>query len=257
MKYFPTAGVLKRIQQSASVSLFLDFDGTLVDLASIPSAIRIQKTVPVLLKRLSQKKGYTVGVISGRSLEDLKKYLPISKKILYAGNHGLEWIISGKTYVVDFPKGYISSLAKLYKLLKKLAQERGGLDVEWKKTSISVHIRNRTPKHMMENRAHIHHIIADTNSGRHFAVISGRTDVDVRPNIQWTKASVIHHFLKLKRIDMQRTTVVYIGDDTTDEDVFRALLRSVTVRVGRSKYSSAKYYLKNVNEVLKTLQSLL
>ncbi|MFC7541344.1 trehalose-phosphatase [Siccirubricoccus deserti] len=70
----------------ARAALFLDFDGTLVEIAERPDAIRVAPALPGLLKRLGEGLAGALAVVSGRPLRDLDHYLPVP--IAKAGDHG-------------------------------------------------------------------------------------------------------------------------------------------------------------------------
>src|SRR3954470_16971972 len=70
-------------------ALFLDFDGTLVELAETPDAIRVPPALGALFDRLRSKLGGRLAIVSGRALADLERHLPRSD-VVCAGSHGLE-----------------------------------------------------------------------------------------------------------------------------------------------------------------------
>ena len=71
------------------VALFLDFDGTLVELAETPDAIRVSPELSVLLARLARKLSGRLAIVSGRSIRDLERHLSCAG-IAVSGSHGLE-----------------------------------------------------------------------------------------------------------------------------------------------------------------------
>ena len=81
--------LLRRIDGLPSVLLLLDFDGTLSEIASSPEVAVLRPGNAALLEDLSRRSGYAVGVISGRSLDDVAERVGVPG-LVYAGNHGLE-----------------------------------------------------------------------------------------------------------------------------------------------------------------------
>ena len=69
-------------------ALFLDFDGTLVELAETPDAIRVPERLAPLLNRLHRILGGRLAIVSGRAIADLERHLPLSG-VAYSGSHGL------------------------------------------------------------------------------------------------------------------------------------------------------------------------
>ena len=70
-------------------ALFLDFDGTLVELAETPDSIRVSPELVPLLERLRRRLDGRLAIVSGRSLADLERHVPLSG-IAFSGSHGLE-----------------------------------------------------------------------------------------------------------------------------------------------------------------------
>jgi len=256
MKYLATAKVKDRLAKAERIAVFLDFDGTLVPLAPAPSQIRVPRRLHSLLEKLAANDGVTVGIISGRRLTDLVRYVHAPDTIPMAGSHGLEWIIHGKKGKAPLPRGYKKALRSLYMATTVLARTAPGLTAEWKGLSMSIHLRGVPPSDLAYIRKGVISMIAKANTHGLFQVIPGKTDIDIRPDIIWTKAEVVRHILGELGVNADTTTFVYIGDDTTDEDVFRAFPRSVTVHVGRSRKTQANYYLYNVAGVYEFLQYL-
>ena len=89
-------------------ALFLDFDGTLVELAETPSAIRVAPELPPLLKRLQAKLNGRLAIISGRSVADLDRHLDCGG-IAVAGSHGFEVRLAGG---IDLPLSVPAGLGR-------------------------------------------------------------------------------------------------------------------------------------------------
>jgi len=78
-----------RIQRAQNIFLFLDYDGTLTPIASRPELALYSYKVKKLFKKLRDLPRVYLAIISGRSLEDLRRKVGVSG-IIYVGNHGLE-----------------------------------------------------------------------------------------------------------------------------------------------------------------------
>src|SRR5579863_3642265 len=81
--------VIRRVRPGIPFSLFLDFDGTLVPIASDPSSPRLNERTCETLKRIAAKDSCVVSIISGRAIDDLISRVRLDG-LIYAGNHGLE-----------------------------------------------------------------------------------------------------------------------------------------------------------------------
>ena len=88
----------------------------------------------------------------------------------------------------------------------------------------------------------------------------GKKVFEIRPNVNWDKGRAVAKLRQWLGLE-KRPFVIYVGDDRTDEDAFRALKdQALTIHVGRSADTAARYRLKNVADVwrfLRTLQAVL
>ncbi len=84
-----------RIMHASSVLLFLDYDGTLVPIRREPSRATLSPRTKRALTTLSRIPGISVGIISGRPLSELKRFVGVTG-LWYAGNHGFEISREGK-----------------------------------------------------------------------------------------------------------------------------------------------------------------
>ena len=80
---------LKNRLSDKSILLFFDYDGTLTPIVDYPDKAIISEEVRNLLKDLSARPRCHIGIISGRTLNDVKKMVGL-ESIIYVGNHGLE-----------------------------------------------------------------------------------------------------------------------------------------------------------------------
>jgi trehalose 6-phosphate phosphatase len=75
------------ISSHKKICIFLDYDGTLTEIQKLPELAVLDKDVREILEKLKQK--YTLGIVSGRALNDVKSLVKVDG-IFYSGNHGLE-----------------------------------------------------------------------------------------------------------------------------------------------------------------------
>lgn len=238
------------------ILLLLDYDGTLTEIVSRPELAILSEDMRNLIKKLSQK--FTIGIISGRSLEDVTNLVKVSG-IYYAGNHGFE--ISGppklklKKPEAEKIQPLIQKLCE--KLEEKLGDIRGAL-VENKGLSASLHYR-LVSKEDFENLKRIFE-----NEVRHYIsqgsikVTRGKKVFEIRPNIEWDKGKAVKWLISA--LKKENSAKIYIGDDETDEDAFLALKeeKGITILVSAEKIkkSNAEYFLKDVEEVEEFLERL-
>lgn len=247
----------RQVQSARHVCLFLDFDGTLAPLAEHPSQVRMPDRARALLKQLRNTPHVSVGIVSGRRLQDLKRCVRV-KDLSYIGNHGLE---------AEGPYGrYLHPVARRSRpLLKQLARKlRRAVEpiphawVEDKALTLSVHYRRVSLKHRPVLRRDFRKAMQPYEDKRHVRVCRGKAVWEIRPDVRWHKGLAIRWVLR--RMNANRSTlVICLGDDRTDEDAFNVVnqLGGLSVFVGRqSTRTAARYWLKNPREVQRWLADL-
>ncbi|MFH1684274.1 MAG: trehalose-phosphatase [Candidatus Margulisiibacteriota bacterium] len=235
--------------------VFLDYDGTLTPIVDKPHQAKLSSARRSFLKKFSQLPHVKLIIISGRMLSDLKKQVGIPG-IYYAGNHGME--ISGpKTKLVQ-PKAQSAKpiLKKLGSLLVGKLKSIKGVLVEDKVLTLSLHYRLVTKKDLPKVEKIFKDTISPYLKTKKIRVTHGQKVFEVRPDTKWDKGQAVLWFLN-KRAKGKRAFPVYIGDDTTDEDAFKVLLkRGSTFRVGRTTNTHAEHFLKDVDQVYLLLRTL-
>ena len=206
--------------------------------------------------RLSANPRLKIAFISGRAVEDLKNKVRI-KSFIYTGNHGLE--IEGPR--IDFkpavPQGYRMALGHIKNGLKQKISSINGAFLEDKGLSLSLHYRLVNKRQAPLLKTALHETVILHSVKNKVKIKTGKMVLEVRPPVEWDKGKVVLWLLARQKSALRDKTVfpVYIGDDVTDEDAFRALKRKgLTVFVGRPGNSKADYYLKNTKEVTKFLR---
>lgn len=247
---------MKRLLRAAGertpLILFLDFDGTLVPLQADPESVRMPPDRRAILTRLARR--MPTAIISGRSLEDVQSRITL-ENIAWAGNHGLE-VRRGKTlWIHPEAKKTIPNLKEaLYRAGRRL-KAVPGIRIEDKGLSASVHFRQAPAGSVQEIRRVLREIVP-SRSGR-LKITQGKKVFEIRPAVAWDKGRAA--LWLLERLDPEgKATPLYLGDDRTDEDAFRALAgRGLTVLVGPPRPTAAGYRLAGVDAVWRFLQALL
>jgi trehalose 6-phosphate phosphatase len=246
--------IAARLRRSPHRLFLFDFDGTLARIVSHPSHTRLHSGVRKMLHRLSGRPGVTVGIISGRSLIEIRTFVGLPD-LLYAGNHGLE-LWDGRHVWTHAAAGKKRSLMRrATAVLSRHIHFIPGAWVENKGLSLSVHFRQAKPSRIGYLKEKVRETLAAAPFRSHFEIQEGKKVLDVRPRVGWDKGSVVKRFAEhLPR----RTVLLYVGDDTTDEDAFRVVRRGgIAIRVGESRSSAAIYYLKGQTEIKKLLGALI
>jgi len=222
----------------ADDALFLDFDGTLAPFAPHPDGVAVADPVPGLLARLRERLSGAVAVVTGRSLASLDAILG-PPRYAGAGLHGLEWrLATGRTHSSAHPAGARRIAAAL--------AERFGADprivVEDKGAVIALHWR-RAPERAEACIAAMREVV----KSREFEVLRGHSVIEARPR-DAHKGAALRKLAAHAPFAGRRP--VFVGDDRTDEDGFRAalVLGGHGVKVGREP-SEARYRLATVDAV--------
>lgn len=245
--------ILPKIKRSSHVLLGLDFDGTLVSIEKHPAQVKLISKNKAILEKLSTIPNIDIVILSGRSLQDLKKYISLPHAML-AGNHGFEWEKDGHKKDESLPKSLKSNLRKILQNLKNIKVK--GFLIEDKLLSISCHYRNVPQKEVSKVKKEIYKILHPYLKEKIVELIPGKKVIDIRPKRNWTKGHFLENYIQSFK-NMYDLLVIYIGDDTTDEDVFSKLSNGLTIRVGKKKGSRAKYYLKSWRQTYTLLSRLL
>ncbi|MEW6101384.1 MAG: trehalose-phosphatase [Candidatus Omnitrophota bacterium] len=257
MKYlFNYLSKIREVLEGKALMLFLDYDGTLTPIVRTPDKAVLSRKVKKVLSGLSQKPDFKLAIISGRALEDVQEKVGL-KNIIYVGNHGFE--IEGAK--IKF-RSIISVRfrAILDQLKKDLGMKLSGIKgvlLEDKGLSLSLHYRLVDKRQIPEVRRILHEAAFFYVVRNKIKIKSGKKVLEIRPPIDWDKGKVVLWLLARGKFASQGKAVfpVYIGDDKTDEDAFKALRRhGLTVFVGKTGSSLAEYYLKNTKEVLSFLK---
>jgi trehalose-phosphatase len=235
--------------------LFLDYDGTLTPIVKRPALAVLSKSRRKALAGLAQNPHIAVAVISGRMLSDLKRRVGL-KGIYYAGNHGFE--IEGPKVKLTHPKA-LRAKPLLRKIKSELRRQLGdikGIIIEDKILTLSLHYRLVPAKDFKRIEKQFPKIVGPYRKTKKVRVTHGKKVFEIRPNIAWDKGKAVLWFLK-KVAKKTKAIPIYIGDDVTDEDAFKALKKKgVTIRVGRSKKSAAQKFIRDVDAVYNFIESL-
>ena len=236
---------------SRKLRLLLDYDGTLVPLARSPSHAAPDDELLLLLEGLAGSPRIRMDVVSGRSRETLQQWLGDLPVALWAEHGfwhrphpGAAWE-AAVTVAPDW-------MARVLPILQQFATSTPGAGVEIKSTSIAWHYRC-APRDFAARQAHeLRLLLGDVLSNQPLEVREGKKVIEVR-------LRGVSKGLVAQRVEAEKapgTVIVAIGDDRTDEDLFRALSpSSLTIAVGRT-WTAAMFGLEDHRAVRRVLRSL-
>jgi trehalose 6-phosphate phosphatase len=223
-------------------ALFLDVDGTLLEIAETPLAVAVPGEVVKLLARLHAALDGAVALVSGRSLATLDLlFRPLH--LPAAGQHGLERRDARGD--VSQRRVAVEALDRVRRRLSGIESEIPGALIEDKGDTIAIHYRlapEREPEVARRVRAEVPEGDADLE------VLPGKKVFEVRPR-GVGKDLVVDAFMR--EAPFSDRTPVFIGDDRTDEDGFAAVNRlgGHSIRVGGEGASAARYRVESTTEV--------
>lgn len=248
MQKLPVREIGERLRRAPRAVLFLDYDGTLAPIVGKPHEAKMSKSTCALVRRIAKK--YRTYIVTGRALADIMKRARFPH-MQYAGTHGFEWTCGKKRCTALLTKRQAAAIREAHDALAPLTQRYRGTSLEDKGIAIAFHYRALGKHGSTAKRAALA-LLARLPSKHHFHIVESKMALDVRPEGR-TKGDFASDVMKRMP---NKTLAVYIGDDRTDEDAFRALKRHITVRVGKKSESAAKYYLASRDGVDSLLSEL-
>jgi trehalose-phosphatase len=243
--------ILALVPAGAPLAIFLDYDGTLVRIRERPELARLGPKRRAELARLGRRA--KVAVVSGRPLAEVRRLVGVPG-LAYVGNHGLEIRADGRTWVHPEAARRVGAVGRTVSAIEARISDLPGVFVEDKGLTASVHYRMARPR----LRGPLHDIVAEeVGRSRGRVVLSqGKKVFEIRPNVPWDKGRGVRRLMLRAGFAGPRFPI-YIGDDRTDEDAFRALGdRGLTIRVGSCRGTAARHCLGAVKDVWKLLAAL-
>ena len=228
------------LRNAGPVALFVDFDGTLIDIAATPEMIRVSPDLPRRLERLSLALDGRVALVSGRSLDDLAQYLGAGIALARAGTHGLERVRADGSQLGDVPVPVADAVRME---MEQFAASEAGVQCESKRHGIALHYRG-APEYAAACDAFARQLAA----GHGLKVKVGKCVVEVVPQGA-DKGAAVHAFMQEPAF--RGSLPIFIGDDVTDEDGYRAAMAfgGFGIVVGRRRDTCAAYCLETPAEV--------
>ena len=239
-----------------SLLLLTDYDGTLTPLVADPEEAWLPREVRDDLRLLAQSPLVCLGILSGRSLGDLRARVGIRGPI-YAGCHGLELEGPGFSFRHPEAEGQRESIRVLACSLNGRLSRFKGARVEPKGLSVAVHYRNVAPDSVEWLLLELEQALCEQRGV--FKALPGKKAVEILPRVQWSKGECALWILdRLTPALRWPLRALYVGDDRTDELAFEALAgKAITARVGPGRaLSAAAYRLRDVAAVHRLLSAL-
>jgi len=208
---------LSRLLEERRPALFLDYDGTLTPIIERPEDARLDPPMRATLRAAASV--MPVAVISGRDLDDVRRPAGL-EDLIYAGSHGFD--IRGPDLRLELPEALdaLDDLGQAEQQLEARLADVAGAQVERKRFAIAVHYRCVADADL----ARLERAVATTADGLPPLQRSGGKKIfELRPAVDWVKGRAVRWLLSQLGLNGPDVLPIYVGDDETDEDAFRAV----------------------------------
>jgi trehalose 6-phosphate phosphatase len=227
--------------------LFLDVDGTLLELAEHPQAVAVEPHLMPLIERLRVAANGAIALVSGRTISDLDGLFGTSD-LPVAGLHGCERRDAhGRMHVAPIAR---EQLADVREGLERLVRRHQGLMLEDKGAGVALHFL-KAPQLEHELRAEVALLAAPLVP--RFTVLGGHAVLEVKPAAH-TKDSAVTAYLQEE--PFRGRMPIFIGDDQTDYDGFAAVRRENGMAIAVGPRVTSEYWLPGPAAVHRWLEQL-
>lgn len=232
-------------------AVFLDYDGTLSPIAPRPELATLPEPTREVLRRLAARG--PVAILSGRGREDVAALVGLAE-LTYAGSHGFD--IAGPTLRREIGDGIPE---RIDHAAARLREELSGIEgalVEPKRFAVAIHFRLARPEDLPRIEQAVDAVRAEHPDLRK---VPGKKIFELRPDLDWDKGHALLWLLETLHVENDGEVVpLYVGDDVTDEDAFRAIEgRGIGVLVAEEpRETAAAYSLRDPEEVRLFLERL-
>jgi trehalose 6-phosphate phosphatase len=227
--------------------LFLDVDGTLVELTDTPSQTEADAEIISLLREVAQRLGGAVALVSGRRICTLDElFAPL--RLPAAGLHGVERrTADGGVQGANFVD---SQLDIARAAIKALVDSQPGTLLEDKDRTIAVHFRMAP-----QSEKTVREAIVDIAKplGNNYHIQAGKMMFEIKPR-GFSKATAIQAFMKESPFSGRKP--VFAGDDLTDQDGFAMVEAHGGISIGVGDRVQGQFYLPDVSAVRMWLRQI-
>lgn len=234
-------------------AVFLDYDGTLTPIVARPEDALLHEETRAAVARLAGLR--PVAILSGRDLLDIRAMVAVDG-IVYAGSHGFDIARADGTRH-QRGREFLGELDGAERELRPLVEVVPGATVERKAFAIAVHFRQIAEERVEEVGEAVRRVAAGHPRLR---TTGGKKILELRPALEWDKGWALLWLVEVLDLDEPGVIAVYLGDDETDEDAFRAVrdrgLGVVVRGEADERPTAARYALRDTTEVRAFLDRL-
>lgn len=232
---------------------FFDFDGTLAPIGPEPDKVALQQTTSQQLKKLAEQ--YSVAIVSGRDRDDIASRIAI-EELYYAGSHGFD--ISGPGGTKHLHPKADDLMPKISEAADNFREHLSGMEgvwVEHKKFAVAIHFRQADADTSDRVKEIVSEKMKDEKS---LMWDKGKSIIEIKPDVDWHKGKAVLWIMEHLGLNEDNCFPIYLGDDTTDEDAFKALRETgIGVLVDSNDQPTyAHYILHNQQEVSEFIKKI-
>ncbi|KAM5581744.1 putative trehalose-phosphate phosphatase 3 [Rosa sericea] len=258
------------------IVVLLDYDGTLSHIVPDPDQAFMTEAMRSAVDQVANC--FPTAIISGRRRDKVYDFVKLDN-LCYAGSHGLDIstpsasskysnhkhqsrITDGKGNESDVFRPAVDFLPTIKKIKKALEEEIKGIEgamIEDNTFCISVHYRCVKEEKVDNLKGTVESFMKAYDN---FRISEGKKVMEIRPKIDWDKGRALQYLLDTPDFGSSSNDVipVFIGDDKTDEDAFKAIKtigRGIPIVVSSTpKETEASYSLRDPTEVMRFLLQL-
>ena len=254
----PVSAELHERLAGTPLLVMLDVDGTLAPIAQRPEEAEVPAETSQCVASLAAGDQVIVALVSGRAAADARRMVRVANTWVI-GNHGYE-IVSpdGDAHVDPQVEPFRNLIAQAERRLAPRLEQVPGVIIEDKRWTLSIHYRLADEAVVPRVRA----LVEETAEGLGLRVTEGKKVLEMRPPARVDKGTAVLTLASRLHGLHDDASLLFIGDDRTDEDAFRALRmrqrRAVTVRVAPDERTgtAAEFSVADPPEVLRFLEWL-
>ena len=241
--------LIDKLKLSSKKLIILDYDGTLVNFKDNPELAIPDDNLIKILNNLTSIKGLDVAIVSGRDKIFLENNLG-ELDITLIAEHGHFYKKKNKNWrnlgVID--NGFLD---EIYSILQSFSDKTPGTFTEKKESGLVWHFRKSDPELAIERVVEIETVLNSLLTDQ-FQILNLNKAIEITSR-KFDKGSAVDQLRKNKNYDH----ILCIGDDVTDENMFKSLDKnSTSIKVG-TKNTIAKFYIKDTKGVIDLLSELI
>jgi len=229
--------------------LSFDVDGTLAPIAAHPALAQVPEETRRIIAALVTRPRVIIILVSGRAAHDARRVVGV-EHVWAVGNHGAEVVDpDGDTTVDPAVSRYAEAMARTAQTLDPLVAVIRGVLLENKTWTLSVHYRAADERIVPRLRGIVEGVAAQQG----LIVTEGKKVLEIRPPVGVDKGTAISRLVGDLGGFRHGASVLFAGDDITDEDAFRFLRAhhpaAVTICVGERAGTAAEFIFRDTERL--------